>query len=106
MSNVVKLGSSLPADINLNGLDAQVQSLISEPQVVRAAIVTYTVEKIIRTPKDGIEVPTIQLRRFEPVGTEDDLAEAVTEALLSAAGNRTGRDPLPLDTVEFVDETE
>lgn len=105
MSAIVKLASKMPANIDLNGLDAQKQALIDKPEEVRYAVVAYVVEKITTTPKSGIEVPTVELTRFEPIGTADDLSDAVSEVLLQKAGERTGADPLPLDSVEVVDES-
>ena len=104
MSAIVKLGSKMPADVDLNGLDSTIGKLLEEPEKLRAAVVFYNVGKITTTPETGTEVPTIIARRFEPIGDAGELGEAVLDVMMSAAKKRTGKEPLPFDTVEVVEQ--
>jgi len=104
MSAVVSLGSKLPADVDMNGLDATIKDLLREPEKLQAAVVFYNVDKITVKPEAGTEIPTIVLRRFEPIGKASEIGDAVFEVMMQAAKTRTGKEPLPLDTVEVVEQ--
>lgn len=104
MSAVVKLQAKLPADVDMNGLDATVSQLLADPEKLQAAVIFYNVSKITVTPETGTEIPTIVPRRFEPIGEAGKIGEAVTEVMMQAAAKRTGREPLPIDTVEVVEQ--
>lgn len=104
MSAVVKLGSKMPADVDLNGLDSTIGKLLEEPEKLRAAVVFYNVSKITTTPETGTEVPTIVPRRWEPIGDAGEIGDAVLKVMMDAAKKRTGKEPLPFDTVEVVEQ--
>lgn len=104
MSAVVKVAGKMPADDDLNGLDATVSQLLGNPEKLQAAVVFYNVGKITTTPETGTEIPTVVLRRFEPIGEAGKLGDAVIEVMMSAAKKRTGKEPLPFDTVEVVEQ--
>ena len=104
MSAVVKLASRMPADVDLNGLDATVPRLLADPEKLQAAVVFYNVSEIRVKPEAGTEIPTVVLRRFEPIGEAGKIGDAVMQVMLDAARTRTGKDPLPLDTVEVVEQ--
>jgi hypothetical protein len=104
MSAVVKVAGKMPADDDMNGLDATLPKLLREPEKLQAAVVFYNVAKITTTPETGTEIPTVVLRRFEPIGEAGKLGEAVTEVMMQAAAKRTGKEPLPVDTVEVVEQ--
>lgn len=103
MSALVKLASKLPGDFEINGLDPTVDELIDDPQTLRAGFVLYDVTKIVRDADSGEEVPTIRVRRFEPLGPADDVSEAIRTAYFDAVEKRTGRKALPLDVSEIVE---
>lgn len=104
MSNIAKVSGALPADDNRNGLDAQVNALLNEPHELRTALVVYRTVKVTEDVETGVKVPTIGFTRFEPICRLDELPEDLKQRILDAAAKRTGREALPLDTVEVVDE--
>lgn len=104
MSNIAKVSGALPADDNRNGLDAQVANLINEPHELRVALVVYRAVKVTEDIETGVKVPTIGFTRFEPICTLDELPADLSETILAAAAKRTGREALPLDTVEVVED--
>lgn len=103
MSAVVKLASKLPGEPEINGLDAEHDDLLAEPKVLRAAIVWYQAREATRNFTTGDEVPTIELRRFEPIGKLDEVPDVVRDLVIKHAERRTGRAPLPFDEVEPAD---
>lgn len=104
MSAVVKLGSKMPGDFEVNGLDALVDDLVDNPAQLRAAFVVFDVQKITDNTDDGSRVPTVRVRRFEPLGKADEISNAIREAYTQAVEERTGRKALPLDIVEVLEE--
>lgn len=104
MSAVVKLGSKMPGDFEVNGLDALVDDLVDNPAQLRAAFVVFDVQKITDNTDDGSRVPTVRVRRFEPLGKADEISAAIREAYTQAVEERTGRKALPLDIVEVLEE--
>ena len=103
MSAVVKLGSKMPGDFEVNGLDALADELVGDPQMLRAGFVVFDTGKIETNPDTGEQVPTVRVRRFEPLGAADEISQALREAYTEAVEARTGRKALPLDVVEVVD---
>lgn len=104
MSNIAKVSGALPADDNRNGLDAQVANLVNDPHTLRVALVVYRTVKKVEDTETGVVVPTIGFTRFEPICTLDDLPADLSDRILDAAAKRTGREALPLDTVEVVED--
>ena len=102
MSNTVALSSKLPADEDFNGVDVIAEALINDPETFRIALVTFEVDKVTNKIAAGTQVPTILIRRFEPLGTVDDVPEAIRQVMDQAIESRTGKKPLPLDHVEPV----
>lgn len=103
MSAVVKLSSKMPGDAETNGLDAQSTALILDPKQLRCAVVWYDTQRVVHDTDSGADVPTIRLRRFEPIGDAGDVPQTVQDAVAVAMEERTGRTPLPFSTVT-VDE--
>lgn len=103
MSNVVQLSSKLPADEDFNGADALAEILINDPEKFRVAVVTFEVDKITDKISAGTKVPTILIRRFEPIGTVEEIPDALRSIVDAAIEKRTGRKPLPLDQVEPIE---
>lgn len=104
MSAVVKLSSKLPADFEMNGVDALAQDLIDDPKLIRAAFVTFDTRNVNVDTDSGSHIPTIRIRRFEPLGDVDAVSKAIRDAVGVAFEDRTGRPPLPLDIVEVTEE--
>lgn len=104
MSAVVKLGSKLPADFEMNGLDAQAESLLEEPLTLRCAVIWYDAPKSVKDNEQGTEVPTISVRRFEPLGDADEVTNAIKTEVQKAIQARTGRQPVPWDITEITEE--
>lgn len=105
MSNIVKLSSAMPADFELNGLDQLVGDLLDDPKTPRAALVVFDVRNIRDEIDEDERIPTVRIRRFEPLGEVDDISDIIRQELVKRAEKRTGKTPLPLDIVEVVDET-
>lgn len=104
MSAVVKLGSKLPGDFEMNGLDAQAEQLVLDPLKLRCAVVWYDAPTAVTDAEKGTTVPTIQFRRFEPLGDADDVSKAIRAEVEKAIEKRTGRRPIPWDITEITDE--
>lgn len=104
MSAVVKLAAKMPGDFETNGLDALADDLVDDPKQLRAAFVVFDVQKITDNTDDGSQVPTVRVRRFEPLGKADEISDAIRDAYTQAVEARTGRTALPLDLVEVLDE--
>jgi hypothetical protein len=103
MSALVRLGAKMPADIDTNGLDDLVDELTSEPSTIRVAVCWFDVSKITLDTDSDAHIPTVRIRRFEPLGTVDAVDPAIVTAVQSAHQQRTGREPLPFDVVSSDD---
>jgi hypothetical protein len=104
MSNAVKLGSKLPADFEMNGLDAQAEALVLDPLKLRCAVVWYDAPTATTDAEKGTTVPKVQFRRFEPLGDADDVSTAIRAEVEKAIEKRTGRQPIPWDITEMTEE--
>lgn len=104
MSAVVKLGPKLPADFEMNGLDAQVDDLIGEPLTLRCAVIWYDAPTAAIDAEKQTTVPKVQIRRFEPLGDADDVSAAIRVEVEKAIERRTGRRPIPWDITEITEE--
>lgn len=104
MSAAVKIGPKLPADFEMNGLDAQAEDLVAEPLTLRCAVVWYDSPTALVDAEKGTTVPKIQFRRFEPLGDADDVSTAIRAEVEKAIEKRTGRQPIPWDITELTDE--
>lgn len=95
MSAIIKLSSKLPGDEEINGLDAIVEHFkdSEEPVLVLAWVVSKQVTRITGTDE---EVPTVEVRRVEPIGTADDVPQTVQDLAAELYERRTGRNPLPI----------
>lgn len=99
MSAIVKLAARLPGDIEINGLASISEQLCGEPQDVAMALMWFDVVKVTHDIDSATDVPTVRVRRVEPVGT---LAQAPAELHRLAEElfeKRTGRRVLPFDVL-------
>lgn len=103
MSALVKLSSKLPGDVETNGIDQHAQDLIDDPKAVRIAVVWFDTQKVTTDTDTGDEIPTVRIRRFEPLGIADDVSKSIRAEVQKAIEARTGRTPLPFDVID-VDE--
>lgn len=103
MSNTVKLSAKLAGDDDLNGLDSLAQSLIDDPHTARIAVVWFDCSKIVTNPDEDTEVPYARIRRFEPIGTAEEMPEGLRAVVEQAAEARTGKTPLPYDQVDGIE---
>lgn len=104
MSASVKLSSKLPGDFETNGVDSIAGRLVDEPDQLRCAVVWFDVRHVTVDTDSGDHIPTIRVRRIEPIGDVGDVSAAVQQLVAGAVEQRTGRKPLPFDIVE-VDQT-
>lgn len=100
MSAVVKLSSKLPGDAEINGLDAQREWLEDNPDELLVAIVLLDTSKVTIDTDTRAHVPTVRVRRIEPLGPVGEVPKAVREAMAAAEQSRTGRAAIPFDVVE------
>lgn len=99
MSAVVKLSSKLPGDAEINGLDSRAGWMEQNPGELLVSIVYTDVQKLTIDTDTGEHVPTVRVRRIEPLGTLSVVPQAVRDALADAEEERTGRSPLPFEVV-------
>jgi hypothetical protein len=100
MSALVKLGTKLPGDRSINGLDDIADDLVSHPDAVRVCVVWVDVEKITSNVDEAVDVPTVRVRRILPLGLADAVPDSLQKAILKADEDRLGMSPLPFDEVE------
>lgn len=106
MSATVKLSSALPGDEEINGLDAIVDELVATPSRIVVGLVWLDVPTITDNTETGARVPTVRVRRIEPLGGVQEIPDEVRKLAARAHEERTGRTPLPFDDVELSrDET-
>lgn len=100
MSATVKLSAKLPGEPEINGVDSTVEALLTDPELLRVAVVYYDVAKVTHDVDLGTDVPTIRVRRIEPLGLVGDVPPAVRKAVAAAEEARTGRKAIPFEIVE------
>ena len=105
MSVSVKLAAKLPGDLETNGLDAIADQLVKDPETIRLAVVWLDVSKVTVETDSHAHVPTVRVRRVEPIGDVGEVSDAIRALVDKAQSDRTGRDPIPLDLFEFEDQT-
>lgn len=105
MSNQVKLSSRLAADERTNGLDSLAELLRDEPHTVIACITWLTVQKVTEDVETGEKVPTVLIKRVEPIGAVDKVPAEVQKLAAELYDRRLGKGtlPLPFDVVETVE---
>lgn len=104
MSAAVKLSSAMPGDFETNGVDAMAQELVDDPKTLRCAVVWFDTKDVKIDVDTGDHVPTIRVRRIEPLGDADDVTKSIRAEVEKAMEKRTGRTPIPWDVVEITEE--
>lgn len=104
MSAIVKLGAALPGDYETNGLDQQVDWLLDHPKDALLALVWLDVKEIKVDTDSGDHIPTVRVRRIEPLGAVGEVSDVVQQLAGEAFEKRTGRRPIPFDVVEVTEE--
>ena len=95
MSKTVKLSSKLPGDPEINGLDAlHPRLIVSDDVILCFAWVVST--KVVRDLNTDEEVPTVEIRRIEPIGGVDVIPPEITEYVAQLYEKRTNKNPLPI----------
>jgi len=103
VSAVAKLRAKLPANEDNNGLDFIVDDLLETPETVRCAFVWYDVSSITENVHTGARVPTIEVRKLEPIpGDAKSVPAEIRNAVMSMADRRLGKQALPFDQVERI----
>lgn len=101
MSAVVRLSSALPGDPEVNGLDHLADRMSAEPSsTVVTAIVWFDVSKVTYLPEQDAHVPTVRVRKVEPIGESHETRQKVADLYAELQEARLGRQPLPFDQLE------
>jgi hypothetical protein len=100
----VKLAGKVPKSKDLNGLDSIEDELRKDPGKVQALLVFVEVQKEVKRPNVGTLETVVEAVRVEPLGPPGELGDVVSAALLQHAEKRTGKTPLPIDTVQVVEQ--
>lgn len=100
MSAFVKLASKLPGDPEINGVDAIVNELVNEPAEIRYAVVWFDCAKVTEDTDTGDHIPTIRVRRIEPIGMASHVLPEIADVVADAVQERTGRRAMPFGLVE------
>lgn len=100
MSALVKLSAAMPGDPGVNGIDDLAEDLVKDPRQIRVAIAWYDVAKTTVDTDTDDHVPTIRLRRIEPLGDVEEVSEKIRDLIQDAIARRIGRTPLPFGSVE------
>ena len=103
MSKKVRLAAVLPADDEVQGLDATVADLLDAPKKLRTALITYRVRGVYEDVATGNQIPTVEIQQLEPMGLLADLDPGLRKQVLDLREQRTGKTPLPLELAS-VDE--
>ena len=100
MSKVVKLKAAMPADEQANGLDSLRDELLKTPELVRCAFIWFDVSDVNHKVATNEDVPTIEVRKFVPVGLASEIPADMKAAVLKLDEARQGKTPLPFDQLE------
>lgn len=106
MSAFVRLSSKLPGDPEINGVDALADELIKDPRRIRYGVVWFDASRVVEETDSGDIVPTLRIRRIEPIGDADEVRPEIAAAVEHAVRDRTGRTPIPFGIVEVGEDPE
>lgn len=100
MSAITKLSTKLPGDETINGLDSWSSWLEDNPTDLLVAVVYLDVQKVTIDTDTKDHIPTVRVRRIEPLGPVTGVSETVRKAVAAAESERTGRSALPFEIVD------
>lgn len=100
VSKSVKLAGRLPGSTENNGLLSVVDQLVNDPKTVRMFVIWGDVLTITRDVETDDDVPTLRVKRIEPMGEADAASQALQELVMRAAEERLGHTPLPFDETD------
>lgn len=100
MSALVKLSAALPGDPEINGLDSWANHLEKYPEDLLVAVVYLDTKKVTVDTDTGDHVPTVRVRRIEPLGPVSGVSATVRKAVAAAEEERTGRKAIPFEIVQ------
>jgi hypothetical protein len=104
VSQLVRLSSKLAKDPEVNGLDDHAVSLAQDPHQVLCAIAWFTVSKVTTDVETNEAVPTVMIKRIEPIALVDSVPADVVELALKLYTERTGKQsPLPFAVTEVIE---
>lgn len=108
MSAAVKLSSKMPGDFETNGIDQHAGTLVdrglgTEDNTLMVAVVWLDTASVQIDADSGDHVPTIRVRRIEPLGDVDAVSATIRDLVQEAVAKRTGRTPIPFDVGEIVE---
>lgn len=99
MSAFVRLSSKLPGDPETNGVDAIAEALVGNPETIRYGVVWFDVVKVTEETDTGDNIPTIRVRRIEPLGQAKAVDPRIADVVAEAVEERTGRSAMPFEIV-------
>lgn len=100
VSKSVKLAGRLPGSTENNGLLSTVDDLIEAPKTVRMYVIWADVLTVTKDVETDDEVPTLRVKRIEPMGDAGAASQALQELVMQAAEKRLGHEPLPFGETE------
>lgn len=104
MSAFVRLSSKLPGDPETNGVDAIADRLVTDPSAIRYGVVWFDAAKVVEDTDSGEVIPTLRVRRIEPLGLATEVDPEIRTIVASAIQARLGRAPIPFAMVEIGDD--
>lgn len=99
-SKSVKLAGRLPGSTENNGMLSVVPDLLATPATDRMYVIWADVLKVTEDVETGDRVPTLRVKRIEPMGDVDEASQALQELVMKTAEQRLGHTPLPFDQTD------
>lgn len=99
----VRLSGALPAGREDNGLTAIAEQMAEYPETVHTLVVQVDTSKVTTDVDNETSVPTLRIRKVEPIERDDDLREAL-KLLRRASESRTGKAVLNYDLEGDLDD--
>lgn len=97
MSATIRLSSKLPRDPETNGLDAFAD--YHDPETPICVIAWVVPAKITEDLATGARVPTMEIRRIEPIGTPAKVPQVIQDLAAELYEKRTNRNPPPFSAL-------
>jgi hypothetical protein len=101
MTTTAFLSGQLPSGES-NGLAAIVRQLLDDPEAVHVLVVLADVVKVTHKVESGDRIPTVRIRRIEPIADAGDRAQ-LQRLLMREYERRTGQPTLPIELEQDVE---